>query len=396
MPRSPTAGELDALMEYARTDGERQAIEAIKNHGSLRSAAAKTGIDRDTITKRLNAVRRAAANQGVSPDHNWNGPVPDGYKIKGVSQLVSGNGEVVQTWYKSDTDHERREALIQAALEGFKESVPKAKPQAKPRHKVRDGLLNLYTITDYHLGMYAWHEETGDDWDMKISENLLVAWFEEAISQSPAAEQAVFAQLGDFMHFDSLEAVTPTNRNILDADTRHQLMVRVALRVLRRCVALLLAKHERVHIIMAEGNHDPAGSAWLREAFAIFYEDEPRVTVDTSPDPYYGYQWGNTALFFHHGHKRKVTNIADVFAAKYREMFGSTQHAYAHMGHLHHKHVLETNLMVVEQHRTLAAKDAYASSGGWMAGRDAQVITYSKEFGEVGRVIVSPNMVRAA
>jgi hypothetical protein len=49
--------------------------------------------------------------------------------------------------------------------------------------------------------------------------------------------------------------------------------------------------------------------------------------------------------------------------------------------------------MTVEQHRTMAAKDAYAARGGWMAGRGAPVITYSNRFGEVGRQVYTPEMV---
>jgi len=47
----------------------------------------------------------------------------------------------------------------------------------------------------------------------------------------------------------------------------------------------------------------------------------------------------------------------------------------------------------LEQHRTLAAHDQYASSGGWITGREAQAITYHKEYGEVGRVVVTPEMI---
>lgn len=49
--------------------------------------------------------------------------------------------------------------------------------------------------------------------------------------------------------------------------------------------------------------------------------------------------------------------------------------------------------MIVERHRTLAAPDAYASKGGWVSGRDAKVITYSKRFGEVSRITINPEMV---
>ena len=63
------------------------------------------------------------------------------------------------------------------------------------------------------------------------------------------------------------------------------------------------------------------------------------------------------------------------------------------MGHLHSVDVKETNLMLVEQHRTLASPDAYASKGGWISGRDAKVITYHKEYGEVARATISAKML---
>jgi hypothetical protein len=32
-------------------------------------------------------------------------------------------------------------------------------------------LLTLYTFTDYHVGMLAWHKEGGADWDLAIAED---------------------------------------------------------------------------------------------------------------------------------------------------------------------------------------------------------------------------------
>jgi hypothetical protein len=74
-------------------------------------------------------------------------------------------------------------------------------------------------------------------------------------------------------------------------------------------------------------------------------------------------------------------------------MFGRTKYAYAHMGHLHHVDVKENNLMIVEQHRTLAANDAYGARGGYLSGRDAKVITYHHDFGEVSRLIINSDML---
>lgn len=333
--------------------------------------------------------------QGNSPEHDMVHTVPDGYVVKGASTLYREDGSVAAQWIKSTLDDARREEMMREAIAAFGTKIPRERPRPAPARTVAD-LCNVYVLTDFHLGMLAWGEETGADWDTDIAEAMLVDWFAAAIAQAPAAELAVFGQLGDFLHWDGMDAVTPASKHLLDADTRFQKLVRVAIRAIRRVIGMLLAKHQRVHVLMAEGNHDPASSIWLREWLAASFENEPRVTVDTSPDPYYCVEWGSTALFFHHGHKRKRKDIDTVFAAKFREVFGRTQHAYAHMGHLHHIDVKETNLMVVEQHRTLAAPDAYAARGGWMSGRDATVVTYSKQHGEVSRCRISSKMLEAA
>ena len=52
--------------------------------------------------------------------------------------------------------------------------------------------------------------------------------------------------------------------------------------------------------------------------------------------------------------------------------------------------------MIVEQHRTLAAPDAYAARGGWLSGRDAKVITYHRDYGEVSRLTINSDMIRDA
>lgn len=370
-------------------------LDAIERHGSQRKAAKALGVASRTVERSVASVKRKAALQGWSPDHDMTRVVPDGFQVKGVSTLYDGQGAVAAQWVKSQQDRERIEAIMREAVQAMAETIPREKP-VKPPKRSAEGLLNLYPITDYHLGAKAWHEETGADWDTSIAEQLLVDWFTQAIASSPDAEQGVLALLGDLLHYDSLEAVTPAHGNILDADTRYAKLVRVAIRVLRRIIRMLLGKHESLHIIVAEGNHDESGSVWLREWLAALYDDEPRVTVDQSPDPYYCYVWGDTFLAFHHGHLTKPARLDDVLVAKFREQWGPAKHGYAHVGHLHHSQVVETNLLLIEQHRTLAAPDSYASRHGYMAGRGASVVTYSREHGEVGRVVIGPQMCGAA
>ena len=383
---------MDYLFEFCVTDRQREVLQAVIDNGGMRPAARALNCNAKVVDRILSTLKKRAASKGVAPDRGLNHQLPDGFSVRGVSSYYNKDGVLSGQWVKSQVDAERQAELMREVIDALKEDLPKYDAITCQGGGNAD-LLNVYVVTDFHLGMYAWHQETGADWNLEIAENLLVNWFATAIAHAPMSESAILANLGDMLHWDGMEAVTPAHRHILDADTRFQKLVRVAIRVIRKIISMLLKKHRRVHVLMADANHDPASGAWLRELLASVYEEEPRITVDTTADTYYCYEHGETAIFMHHGHKRGVDAVDRVFAAKYRQVFGRTKYAYAHLGHLHSNEVKESQLMIVERHRTLAAPDAYAAKGGWISGRDAKVITYSKRFGEVSRLTINPEMV---
>lgn len=392
----------------------QQAVDAFRAAGSKTEAAKALGLNRKTYESRLNvaaergllgtkpvlpgfAIKSIASKEGDAwvrqvKEHGDTFVLPAGHTVKGVSALVDADGREIQKWVKTGADAEQQIIAMRAAVDAFKEELPRAEPVVRTARANID-LLNFYAVTDAHFGALSWREETGVDYDLDIAEALLTDWFAAAIDLAPAAFTGVLAQMGDLAHYDSMESKTPTSGHILDSDTRFPKVVRVIIRTLRRIVRMMLEKHEKVHIIMADANHDPASGAWLREMFAAFYDDEPRVTVDSSASTYYVVEHGKTSLFVHHGHRRKIDNVDSVFAGKFRDIYGRTQFSYAHLGHLHSDELKSTNLMKVERHETLAAPDAYAANGGWLSGRSAKVITYSAKHGEVSRLTLSPQMV---
>lgn len=362
-----------------------EALLAWRAHGKSREKAATAlGIAIPTLQSRL----QKAKLYGFDAIE-----IPEGQKLKGTSTLFDDKGNERLQWVKTTADLDRQLQTIKDACAAMKSQIGTERRNKSKPHTLSD-LLSCYILTDYHLGQLSWGEETGAEWNIQIAEDLLVGWFKAAIDAAPASEVGVLAQLGDFLHFDSLEAVTPTSRHVLDADSRYQKIVQVAIRGIRRIVQLLLDKHARVHIIMAEGNHDIMSSVWLRAMLADRYAEDPRITVDKSHSPYYAYEWGNTSLFWHHGHKKKFAEISKTFAGLYRDIFGRTKYSYAHMGHLHHVASKEDGLMIVEQHPTLAAKDAHSTRGGYISNRGASVISYHKKYGEVSRCTIRPEMVQ--
>lgn len=383
-----------SLLDYCDSESQKEIIELLESGLSQRQVAKKLGKGKSTISDSISRVKAKAAKKGWSPEHDMTKTVPDGYAVKGTSTLYDEFGKPKLQWVKTNQDHERQIELMQEIVSAMKEEITPASKSPACQNKTVDDLLNCYVITDYHIGMLSWHEESGTNWNTEVSEEFLERWFAQAIKQAPEAHTGIFSEIGDWLHSDGLDAVTPTSGHPLDSDSRFQKMVRISIRLSRKIISMLLEKHQHVHVVMAEGNHNLAGSVWMREMFSELYRDEPRVTVDINADPYYCYEWGNTSLFWHHGHKRKPANIDHVFASKFREVFGRTKYSYAHMGHMHHIDMKETSLMVVEQHRTLAAPDAHASRGGYCSNRSAPVITYSKKYGEVGRQTISPEMIQ--
>lgn len=383
------------LLEFCTTDLQRKIIKLKINGLRNTDIAQKACVDISNINRTIKLIEAKAKRAGYSPGHDWNNPVPDGHKIKGVSTYYNEDGKPVAQWVKSQTDEERQFEILCERIESSLDGLPKFKP-SKPPKVVDDNLLSLLTITDFHLGMYAWEAETGDDWNVTIARDVFLDSINQMINASPKAGTGILCQLGDFLHWDGMLSVTPSSGHILDADTRYSKLVEMAMSVMTEAVKMMLKQYGKVVVVSAEGNHDIAGSIWLRKHLKYLFANESRLSIIDNEFPYYAYLHGETMLGFHHGHKMKLSQLHKLFASepRFREMWGKANYTYIHTGHYHHEKVIEDGGAIAEQHPTLAARDAYAARGGWVSRRGAKVITYDKLDGEVARTTVRPKQIK--
>lgn len=368
----------------------RDAVEASERHHYRKDAAAELGLSDNAFKHRL----EEAAKRGFAPGHFNNGVAP-GYAMGKVTVQRGRDGAVERTWERQSPDREAALEALRNAVEAMQEDIEPLPPVPAPTH-VLDDLCNLYTFTDYHLGCLAWHREGGQDWDLQIAEATLRKAMAAMVEQSPRAHTAVINIQGDFLHTDGKLPLTPASKHVLDADTRFPKLRKTAIRLIRSLIATALERHADVHLIIAEGNHDEESTGWLADMFDVLFEQEPRVTVNDSALPFYVFEWGDTMLGVHHGHKVKNEALPLLFAAQFAQAWGRTTKREIHCGHRHHRDEKEYNGVTVVQHPTLAARDAYAARGGWIADRAAWAITYHRKFGPVGRVCISPEMLEAA
>lgn len=389
-------------MPTPRTTDETLArtAEAYELNGRNQSATALAlGIARQTLQSRLAIIKAREENPDRAIAPLAEAEARDGtghFMVKGVSTLLDANGNVTAQWVKTKVDEAERLAAIKNWIDERAERVQPLPPIPMLEKGVlyHDSAkrLNMITITDAHIGMLAWDKEAGDDWDLRIAKDTMLRTFVGLLRSMPPADTCIVNAQGDFFHFDGLKAITPAHGNILDADSRYQKMIGVGTDVLEQLVIEALTRHEHVHIKACEGNHDESSAHFLLVMLRRIFRDNPRVTVDDSPLPYYAYLHGTTMLGFHHGHLAKMEQLPGIFASepRFRAMWGQSVRTYIHCGHHHCHEVIEKGGAEVERHPTLAARDAYAARGGYVADRRAFGITYHTELGEISRIAATP------
>ncbi len=199
---------IDPALKHWAPESVKAKIDEVNKHGSYAKAADALGIRADTIRKSINDLEKKAARLGYAPG-NWKDGVAPGYLMGKVTVHRGAEGQIVQTWERQSPEAVEVFEAIKLAAEALAEDLPRVEP-SQPSGISLPHLLNLYTLTDSHVGMLAWRKEGGADWDLKIAEDTLSKCFVRMIESAPPARIGVVNQLGDFLHSDGLLPVTPT------------------------------------------------------------------------------------------------------------------------------------------------------------------------------------------
>jgi hypothetical protein len=432
-----SAETLEALREYAETDNERTCLEALIECGSRRKAAKAIGKNDGSFNSAINCIRRRAASRGWAPEHGWNPPaprtaakgtVPEGFRLKGVSDKVDAQGERVEAWIKSERgtdpeahakpppDHvvtgtstyvdgqgnvrgqwvttrkgeaDRWEAMIKAARDACSEMSGARGAATAPADTDADTMA-VYGFGDPHIGMLSWAQETGQDFDIQIAQERTTAVVRRLVASAPSSAIGLLILVGDNYHADSDAQLTPGHGHKLDVDTRAAKIFRVGCSLWRAAIDCMREKHETVRVVVVRGNHDPLTSFFLCEWLRAIYSQDPRVEILDNVREHQYILFGKVLLGFCHGEKTKPEGLAGVMAADVPDMWAqATAERHWLTGHVHSKHWWDFRGCSLETLRTLAPEDAYANRAGYRSRQDSVVITYHKDFGEIARATVS-------
>lgn len=418
---------LDETLRPFATETQWAYYEAFVQEGSLRKAALLLDRALGSIGPSLDKMLRAATKGG------WKAPQPE-MVVKGVSTLTGpdggvkaiwektrirgmdreealhladpkklvslstatdGEGRVIMQWAKEKPEDAEREKLWEMFSEQLGRNILPKKALKATRHNYAD-LLSCYPVGDHHHGMLAWALETGgDNYDTKISRDRLAGATRMLIDLCRPSEHCLIPFLGDFFHTDSYKSLTPAHGNLLDSDVRFPKMFELGCAMVEYTIDAALEKHKNVHVIWESGNHDPTTAATMRVFLARLYRDNPRVTIDTSPQFFHYYRFGSVLLGTNHGDKVKPAGLAAVMAADRARDWGETTYRMWMTGHVHHEARKEFPGCFWESFGVLAPLDAYAAIGGWRSISQMQALEFHRQYGLIGRHIVTPPMFEA-
>jgi hypothetical protein len=381
------------LLTYCVSERERFYLESTMQIGTIRRAAKECGVSQGTVRQAIERVKARAAKMGYAPEHDLNKPTTAPFVVKGTSTLYGEDGQPKLQWVKTNLDREAQIEIMKQAVEAICEDVKPVKAIPAPLD-VNDQLISIYPWGDPHVGMYAWADETGDNFDLSIAEQDMCNAVDYLVERSPPSKRGVLVNLGDFFHYTNMTGTTERSGHVLDRDSRTAKMIDVGVRIIRRCLERMREKHEIVELINAPGNHDETFAHFLNVLFRNLYANEHRVIVHDAPTTRHYLQHGKCLIGVVHGHQTKDRDLPGIMATEKPEEWGATKHRVFFRGHHHHDNRVEYNGCIVEQMRTLA-RDAYAVGGGYLSGRDMKCIVMHSEFGEQMRLTCGIDVLRS-
>jgi hypothetical protein len=390
----------EELKEWA-TPVQAAYIDAIlAADGDFYKAAENLGRHHNSLRAAIALVRSNAAAHGYSsnPSHNLNSPVPHPFIAKGHSTMerIHGDGtrETVLQWTKTRLDDQAWAEQIKAGVEAFMADLPAVAAPAAPLIEDND-LIPWIQIGDAHLGMLAHEAETGANFDLKIAEAELMGAIGIIIDDLPAVERLVINDLGDFTHYENMAGVTEHSRNVLDYDGRFPKMIEVYSRMMRGIVDKALSKAAIVDVIVNQGNHSRTNDIWMAELLRVAYNACGRVNVLNNRSPFIGYRMGNTFVMTHHSDTCRPARLASVMSTDFARDWGECDYRYIDIGHIHHNMVLKEHPgVVIESFNQLAAKDKWATDGGYRSRQSITMIYRSRRYGEIGRRLLPLRQVQ--
>jgi hypothetical protein len=360
---------------------DEQILAAFDEHQDRTKAAESLNCSYDFYRKRLKKVLY------VPPAEQ------EGFSVIETNTFENADGEARFSWVRRRKDKEEQENALRAFVDGLTAKIKPVKPNIEIPKTTLDKLVQ-YTISDMHIGE-AIERLDGTKYEIEDAVDIVDNFVDYSIATTPKYKYALFANAGDWTHWDGHIKQTRRNKHPLEGSCSLEKLAYESARLSVRSISKLLNHHEIVYVSWSSGNHDDELSTNARAWLKVYYENEPRVVILESTHYFSHLRFGKSLLVFTHGHMAKRDGqLAAKIVREFRSIYSELEYIYIHTGHYHtYKEDFSNNLAWLIQHPTLGEKGDYAKFLALDGDRMAVNNIYDKEHGKVNDNFVKFKMI---
>lgn len=293
--------------------------------------------------------------------------------------------------FKVRASLEKREVAKYNVLESFIENARKHSPAKFNFRKFDNNNDKLYLINlfDLHLAKYAWAQQVGEDYDIKIAANLYdsaVDYFYNKIKNTKV--DRILLPIGnDFFNYDregtgGKDGGTLTRAGTaVESDSRWQKMFTVGCKLVTDTIEKL-SLLAPVDVIVVIANHDETISQYLGYYLEAWFKNNPNVAINNSPKTRKYYIYGKNLLGFTHSNFEKFSQLPLIMAKEMEKEWSNTTVRDWYCSHWHVESLEEYNGVRVRVIPALCAVDSYHFKHGFIGNnRAGQGFLYEKSGG---------------
>ena len=213
------------------------------------------------------------------------------------------------------------------------------KVDIKPLQYKQNGKLLVVPIADLHLNLLSDKLSTGNEYNMKIAEELFFHVINDVIDRvgNKSFEKVLFITGNDFVNADNLNGTT-TKLTPQDNSESWFKAVHKATELIIKATDML-TKIAPVDVVLVPSNHDLHTMFGVMLTVEAWYKDDRNVNIDTSPLPRKYYKFGKMLIAL--SHDMKVKDALQIITSEAKSMWSDCDHIVLMLGHLHQAMVYE-------------------------------------------------------
>ena len=355
---------------------------------NVRETSRRLNLNETTVKKTL--FRCAKNGMNVAPD-NFIPQAPAGFGLDGCSILTDRKGEVILRWDKVSPLSQG----IEQFLKLLRDRTPVLSKPIKPPKRPNKKLCLEWLLYDHHHGLHAWAKQTGADYDIKISTELITKAAQKIYSTSGPVAESVIIMGGDNLHADNRSATTEKSGHSLDVDGRYQKTLQTMYLASVAAIDCAAAHSGTVKVIVLSGNHDYHSSIALSCILAAHYKNHKRILIDDSAAKHRFYRWGANYFMATHGDTGGKRLAGYMLQHLVQNDITGVRRMFVRQGHLHKRgkvvtpDMTEIDGVLVETFPTLVAPDAFAAEQAYISQRATVANLWHHKHGQRSRLELS-------